>query len=392
MTKWLVINSTGPAAEGVVVNSTVVENLCVNTPYSPLSFSPYPPSILQSDVTALMYVETDQAHGTLVQWTDDPNVDNMPGAGEPLLTVTYVSGPGVILRGGGAGHTPRYRAVGYPKLYLAGIDSTVAEFVSFRTIEMVHDATEIERIGLSVRKINRILAPWVQENPLYLHATDTSDAGWTNEVEQVVNVGFEMMIYSFGTPFTPETVNDTIIAGFAKQIGYANSKGIEVGGYDLIILQRGYGGYGGDVGPAYDVVEPDGSGLGPDACMASGWRDNLTFYFGNFHNKTGLVGWETDGPYGGDACAAENHTYHINLGDSVYHANKLQADFYAWLRTNNAFINQPDNYFLAGAAARTRSLAKRAHLDRASISQAATRLATATTRTSTRCHACKTCR
>ncbi len=37
-------------------------------------------------------------------------------------------------------------------------------------------------------------------------------------------------------------------------MAYAHAQGIEVGGYDLICLDRGYNGYGGNVGDQWDVV------------------------------------------------------------------------------------------------------------------------------------------
>ena len=43
--------------------------------------------------------------------------------------------------------------------------------------------------------------------------------------------------------------------------------------YDLICLERGHGGYGGNVGDQWDVVNPDTHQLGPDACFASGWYE-----------------------------------------------------------------------------------------------------------------------
>ena len=40
---------------------------------------------------------------------------------------------------------------------------------------------------------------------------------------------------------------------------YAKSKGIEVGGYDLICLDRGHNGYGGNVGDEWVTVGEDGT-------------------------------------------------------------------------------------------------------------------------------------
>ena len=45
--------------------------------------------------------------------------------------------------------------------------------------------------------------------------------------------------------------------------------------YDLICLERGQGGYGGNVGTQWDVVDPTSGNLGLDACFASGWYVHL---------------------------------------------------------------------------------------------------------------------
>ena len=52
----------------------------------------------------------------------------------------------------------------------------------------------------------------------------------------MAEVGFEMMIYSFGSGFKLESNNPAYIQKVANQIKYAHSKGIEVGGYDFIFL------------------------------------------------------------------------------------------------------------------------------------------------------------
>ena len=160
-------------------------------------------------------------------------------------------------------------------------------------------------------------------------------------------VGFEMLIYSFGSGFNLETADAGALAKVKAQVDYAKSKGIEVGGYDLICLDRGHGGYGGNVGDQWDAVMGDGS-LGQDACFASGWVDKLTEFAYRFINETGLSMLETDGPYGGGSCASTNHSYHLQLSDSVYQQTRVQASWYAGLRARGVYINQPDDFFFQG--------------------------------------------
>ena len=133
------------------------------------------------------------------------------------------------------------------------------------------------------------------------------------------------------------------------QVEYARSKGIEVGGYDLIVLDRGHGGYGGNVGDQWDTVAPDGS-LKPDACLASGWFDKLHELAHGFIAATGLSMLETDGPYGGGGCASRNHRYHFGAEDAVFMQNRKQGEFFTELRRAGVFVNQPDDYFFQGGS------------------------------------------
>lgn len=50
-----------------------------------------------------------------------------------------------------------------------------------------------------------------------------------------------MIIFSFGSGFDPESQDPTYIGQIADLVQYANERGIEVGGYDLICLTRDVG-------------------------------------------------------------------------------------------------------------------------------------------------------
>ena len=343
LTVWMSVNSTAAAAAGTVITEASPVSLRLAQPYSPLSFSPYPPSTVQTDVTSFLYVETDEPHGTGVYYVDDGADPADPGAEEAVLFTNYTLGPGVVLSGGSAEHGgSRYRT----RLHDTRVAGAVAEFVSFRTFLLVTDTSEPERFGLSVRRLYRLWAPQIQENPIFFHATSTTTDGFQLEIDQMAAVGFEMLIYSFGTDFNLEDTSAANVAAIGAQIDYAHSKGIEVGGYDLICLQRGQGGYGGNVGVQWDTVLPAG-GLGEDACFASGWVGKLTNMTYTFLNR-GLSMVETDGPYGGEPCASTNHSGHLQLSDSVYQQTRTQAEWYAQLRSSNVYINQPDNYAFFG--------------------------------------------
>ncbi|KAH8076349.1 hypothetical protein JL721_346 [Aureococcus anophagefferens] len=262
-----------------------------------------------------------------ILWRDDAAFAEAADAGavEPVLNATYASGPGVRL----------------------GSVDAFARFASFRVFEMTLDGFDVERDQLATHQIVRRLAPWTSENPIFFHLTDASSAGFRRAVDQMADVRFEMVIYGFGSGFRLETRNETHLASVAADVAYAAAKGVEVGGYDLICLDRGHGGYGGDVGDEWARVNDDGS-LGVDACFASGWADELRSLALDFLDATGLAMLETDGPYGGGECAATNHSHHRGREDSVYMQTKIQAEFYTELRRRGVFVNQPDDYFYQG--------------------------------------------
>ena len=343
LTQWVTATSTGAAAAGVVVSGAVPVTMRLAQPYSPRAPNAGTGD-LEADITSWLYVQTDQAHGTEIDWTTDGAAPADPGADEACLISNYTSGPGVILSGGNASAATRGHST---MLYSTRVGSSVAEFVSFRTFLLVTDTYDPERTGLAVHRLYRLWAPHAQENPIFFHATDTTAAGFKLEIDQMAAVGFEMLIYSFGSGFNLETADPTYLAEVKTQIDYAHSQGIEVGGYDLICLQRGQGGYGGNVGLQWDTVEA-GGGYGEDACFASGWVDKLNDFAYGFINKTGLSMLETDGPYGGESCASTNHSGHLQLSDSVYQQTQAQASWYAGLRSRNVYINQPDEFFFQG--------------------------------------------
>jgi len=75
---------------------------------------------------------------------------------------------------------------------------TTAIFTTFRVLELVIGTSDSERVGLSVRRLTRLLAPQVQENPIYFHMTDSTSEAFRATIDQLVEVGFEMVFYSFG--------------------------------------------------------------------------------------------------------------------------------------------------------------------------------------------------
>ena len=98
-------------------------------------------------------------------------------------------------------------------------------FVSFRALLLATDSAEIERSTLARHRLAQLLAPHVTENPIFFHATDVSDAGFRNAIDQMAEVGFEMLIFSFGSGFRLETSDAAYLATIKAQVAYAKSKG-----------------------------------------------------------------------------------------------------------------------------------------------------------------------
>ncbi len=71
-------------------------------------------------------------------------------------------------------------------------------------------------------------------------------------------------IFSFGSGFNIESHNETYIIEVGEIVQYAKAKGIEVGGYDLIALDRATS--NADWAALSANLKPTGN-----SCMASAW-------------------------------------------------------------------------------------------------------------------------
>ncbi len=228
-----------------------------------------------------------------------------------------------------------------------GPDAAVAPsegFETFRTFELVYDATDRERRGLALRRMYRTLAPWVTENPIQMHVRSADPAAVREAVDQCAEVGFEMVILSFGSGFDMENDDPAYLAKIKELVDYARGKGVELGGYSLLASRS--------VGAAVDVVNPPGGPaavFGASPCLATEWGANYFRKLRAFHDKTGLSLIEHDGSYPGDVCASTKHAGHRGLDDSQWTQWKTITDFYAWCRGEGVYLNVPDFYFLNGS-------------------------------------------
>ena len=238
-----------------------------------------------------------------------------------LMTSTYPLGPGVVLQPGD-------------------------NFQSFRTFELLNDSDDRERKGLARRKMYRIVAPQVTENPIFMHVRQSDPEAVRLAIDQCAEVGFEMVIMTFGSGFNIESEDPNYIAEMKELTNYAHSKGIEIGGYTLMCASRG-------VGEDYNCIDPKtqkpGSRFGQSACLASEWADGYVQRVLNFMDATGMDIIETDGPYHGDVCASTRHKHHRGLADSQLRQWESCISFYHQCRERGIYINSPDSYYLNGA-------------------------------------------
>lgn len=218
-------------------------------------------------------------------------------------------------------------------------------FTSFRTWLVVQDSTDRERQGLFIRRAHRALAPWSTESPVMMHVRNADSKSFRSAVDQCAEVGFEMIIYTFGSGLDVEKEDPAYIAKVKADVDYAHSKGIEVGAYSLFSSRR--------IDDANDVVnpktgKPGGATFGNAPCFGSAWGTNYLRKLTNFLAQTGLDLLEHDGPYPGDICASTNHPGHRGVEDSQWVNWRMSADLYTWCRERGIYINQPDYYFFAG--------------------------------------------
>ena len=273
-----------------------------------------------------LYVESDYAFSGMetTQWGPDADyktqVDyryQMP----LLMTSRYPLGPGILLQPG-------------------------ETFKSFRTFEILQDSDDRERKGLARRKMYRTVAPQVTENPILMHVRSAEPEAVRLAIDQCAEVGFEMVIMTFGSGFNIESEDPEYIATLKGVADYAHSKGIQIGGYTLMCASR-------DVGADFNCIDPDtgkpGSRFGQSACLASKWADGYSQRVLNFMDATGMDVIETDGPYHGDVCAATTHEHHNGLADSQLRQWEACVRFYHECRKRGIYINSPDQYYLNGS-------------------------------------------
>lgn len=217
------------------------------------------------------------------------------------------------------------------------------DFQTFRTFVLPYDSYERERQGLALRKMYRTLAPWTTENPLMMHARFADWEQVKVAIDQAAEVGFEMVILTFGSGFNIEDNSQAYIDKMKKYADYARSKGVEIGGYSLLASRK--------IGKGQDVVMPEGEKptFGNSPCIGSQWGEEYFEKLYHFYKQTGFTLLEHDGSYPGDVCTATDHPGHQGYEDSRWKQYQVISKFYQWCRSQGIYLNVPDYYYMTGS-------------------------------------------
>ncbi|WP_206082024.1 NPCBM/NEW2 domain-containing protein [Maribellus sediminis] len=279
-----------------------------------------------------IHIETDYAFGGMQQrnsdvttyWEPDPRYTsqaNYPLQTPCLLEVRPPLGPETILKPG-------------------------ESLKTFRVWETPMDSYDKERRGMFIRKFYRTIAPWTTENPIFLHLTYSDEKTVKAAIDQCAEVGYEMVILSFGSGVNMEDESPENYAKFHKMREYANSKGIELGGYSLLSSRW--------ISDEVDVINPKtgkrgGMIFGSSPCLCSEWGYDYFRKIKAFFEETGMSVFENDGSYPGNVCASTSHAYHNGLGDSQWKQYAQIQNLYKWMRSEGIYMNIPDFYVLSGS-------------------------------------------
>jgi len=223
-----------------------------------------------------------------------------------------------------------------------------ASFESFRTWLLFHDSTDQVRQSLALARLYRTIAPWAMENPLIFHVRSAEPDAVRAAIDQAADVGFELVILTFGSGFNMENEDPAYLARMRELADYAHSKGVALGGYSLLASRS--------INPENDVINPETgrpggfATFGNSPCLGSSWGEDYFRKLYQFLEQTGCDVLEHDGSYPGDACASTLHPGHEGYEDSRWRQWETVTRFYRWCRSRGVYLNVPDWYFLHGSS------------------------------------------
>ncbi len=211
MCKWLTVKNG--SSESVMLDSFIAEQLAVVEPEASVEHNPRW-ELPKLDVVADMNFGGMDVKGAnpCVNWEADPlytSQVNYQKKTPCLLNVKPPIGPLQEIKPG-------------------------EEFTSFRVFELPQDSLDRERKGLGVRRMYRTVAPWISENPIFMHVKSMNPTVVKKGIDQCAEVGFEMVILTFGSGFSAENESAGNLKILKEFADYAHEKGIAIGGYSLL--------------------------------------------------------------------------------------------------------------------------------------------------------------
>jgi hypothetical protein len=321
--KWITVNNN--SGREILINSYISEILAFAETESAVGDK-------KNWILPGVYVETDYAFGgsmssescyeKSVWWVPDPDyktIVNYNRVQPSMLECKPVVGPSERVKSG-------------------------ESFSSFRTWILVNDSSDRERNGLAQRKMYRTIAPWITENPVFMHLRYSDNESVKDAVLQCAQTGFEKIILSFGSGFNIEDTSKSNLDRFRELADYAHKRGITLGGYSLLASRR--------IDKENDVVMPEGVKpvFGNSPCLGSTWGEEYFKKLYRFIEYTGFDNFEHDGSYPGDVCASLKHPGHEGYEDSQWKQFTIITDFYKWCRGRGVYLTVPDWYFLNGSS------------------------------------------
>ncbi len=216
-------------------------------------------------------------------------------------------------------------------------------FESFRVFELVYDGSDHERRALALKRMYRTVAPWVTENPLMMHMRTGQPEAVREAIDQCAEVGFEMLILSFGSGFDAENDDPQYLQQWKEIADYAHDRGIQIGCYSLLSSRR--------VADEQMIVSPPGQSPAHGNCPAltSAWGQEYFRKLRNLFEQTGFDLLEHDGSYPGDVDVTPRPPLQKGIQDSRWAQWRIISDFYKWMRGRGAYLNVPDYYYLVGS-------------------------------------------
>ena len=324
--KWIEVENRG--SEPITVDAFESELLRV------VEHSSWVESRGVAQPTPNLHVETDYAFGGMTHWNSNAHA------------VRWELDPGYSSQVNYERKTPCLLSVG-PELGPAAEVAPGERFASFRTFVMSPGRRGREGAGLARRRLVRTVAPWVTENPLMMHVRWSDEATVKAAIDQCAEVGFEMVILTFGSGFDIEDRSPDNLAEMAGFAAYAESRGVEIGGYSLLSSRR--------IQPLEDnCIHPETGEPGADIhgncpSLTSAWGQRYFETLRSFYDTTGFSLLEHDGSYPGTPDARARPPLQSGYENSRWAQWRVIDDFYRWCRARGIYLNVPDHYYLGGS-------------------------------------------